>query len=721
MNPDDEVIEEEYTSREFYDEEEYYDNDSDDENEQIETAYNDEEDEQIGNHHERRNATTSGNRMYQSDDNEESESRVRQDVNGAASLSSSSSSSSSQNRSRSSRSNIDNASQEEEEGVVLEETVEPTPTTNPQTAIDDDTDDDNSWLGPHDERNSKTRDSVVVGINTPRRTNRRNGSSSSSSSSAAAAAAAGQAVDELRESLHANPIEGSSSNSTTSSPRSGEADQQHYQKTPSSSLLDILPPRSAMDDDNRIESRSESVEKVWTTNLLEDPASSPVIIGDPQPSADNFNNDIPEEIIEEEEEDSITRAQKQVHFEGLPENPPELTTWSSELAPRGMEENRNGEMPSSSSSSSYETDSSGSSYETDSSDSAGGADGSLVDLERQQQEQRLDEAKPRDNKMFIGPVICCAILILVAAAICLYLFSRDDDRLPVQQGISPPTIAPTTISMPTSSLAPTSYQLNDFCDDAIGPLAPGSDTRGTLAGATVDNADTCDESSVEFLPGVWYYVFGTGGEMMAHTCNNTNIDTRVSIFSGPCSNAQCLEFNDNYCGQQSAVSWNSEFLRPYFILVQGATRGPFELSIRARYNDECRDAVNLEVAPRSSTPIVMGQTIDAHPNPFICRGVTNNSPSVWYSVLGNGGDMEAVLTEADTDYNARISILTGSSCSNSICVVPRDGRGTRQVTWSSVEGINYFIIVHGEGANDVGNFGLQLRSGDGSEQRRSPW
>jgi hypothetical protein len=212
----------------------------------------------------------------------------------------------------------------------------------------------------------------------------------------------------------------------------------------------------------------------------------------------------------------------------------------------------------------------------------------------------------------------------------------------VQLPISP-SVAPTSI-MPSSSSSPSapesSIPRNDICQNAIGPLEPGTNTRGSTENALEDDVDRCVGTSNTSFPGVWYYVFGTGGEMMAHTCNNTEIDSQIYIFAGPCSNPECLEVSDNYCGRQSAASWDSEFLRPYFILVQGRTLlrsiGSFELSIEARYNDECSTAINLEATPRTNGPIVTGQTLEANPNPIVCGEETNTSPSVWHRVRGTG-------------------------------------------------------------------------------------
>ena len=53
---------------------------------------------------------------------------------------------------------------------------------------------------------------------------------------------------------------------------------------------------------------------------------------------------------------------------------------------------------------------------------------------------------------------------------------------------------------------------------------------------------------------------GTGERLFADTCDEkTNFDTKLSIFAGrDCANLQCITGNDDGCGLQSTLSWDSE-------------------------------------------------------------------------------------------------------------------------------------------------------------------
>lgn len=397
--------------------------------------------------------------------------------------------------------------------------------------------------------------------------------------------------------------------------------------------------------------------------------------------------------------------------------------------------------------------------------SPGSSDTSDVESQPQPEYFAAAETRPKDSTFFKACIICLALLLLVGTALSLYFFyefTSDEHRDMIQFSptIAPgrpptrptgppilPTISSTkspsqpkpvtptpdspTTPIPNAPTPPPSsptrfpFQNNDECVDAIGPLLPGASTLGTTMNAREDDVNSCDNTSNNGLPGVWYYVLGNGGEMMAHTCSNTDIDSKISIYDGSCSNPQCLEVSDNFCGDQSAVSWDSEFQRTYYILVQGRSIqrsiGDFQLSIEARYNDECNNVITLKASAGATThnvPIIKGQTLEANPNAFVCNGVVNESPSLFYAVRGTGDEL-AVIFQGGIDFNPRISVLVGD-CSNLSCVA-QSGEGDVQLSWASFRDINYFIMVHGETASDVGNFAFQVRSVDAAAQGRVPW
>jgi len=65
-------------------------------------------------------------------------------------------------------------------------------------------------------------------------------------------------------------------------------------------------------------------------------------------------------------------------------------------------------------------------------------------------------------------------------------------------------------------------------------------------------------------------VQGTGERLYADTCSDqTDFDTKLSIFSGRCDELVCVNGNDDACGLQSSISWDSELGEFYWILLHG--------------------------------------------------------------------------------------------------------------------------------------------------------
>ena len=317
-------------------------------------------------------------------------------------------------------------------------------------------------------------------------------------------------------------------------------------------------------------------------------------------------------------------------------------------------------------------------------------------------------------------IIIVALLLLIGVVVGIVVISqtrRKTSPVPTDDISQSPTMQPSmsTSRAPNYSASPTAPGIpdNDVCAGALGPLVPNfSSNYGTIVNAGVDTVDRCGDVK-DSGPGVWYYTFGTGGEMMAHTCLGTNFNSQVTIFSGSCEKPVCIEANDDFCGSgksQSAVSWESSYGEMYYILVTGNSDfedGSFNLMVGARSNDECSTAIGpLTVEENSS---VSGSTIGATPNDISCNGVENESNSVWYQVRGTGGDMTVDWCE-EIDFAAKITILTGS-CDDLECTTVLSEESCR-VTWKSILSRNYYVLVAGQTEEDTGDFTLHLSSTD---------
>ena len=120
----------------------------------------------------------------------------------------------------------------------------------------------------------------------------------------------------------------------------------------------------------------------------------------------------------------------------------------------------------------------------------------------------------------------------------------------------------------------------------------------------------------------------------------------------------------------------------------------------------------------NATPIVCGQMISGTTVNATNSGTGENGicsvsqtmPGVWYRVTGNGQIMTAHL--CNTAWDSKISVFSGTSCSALTCVGGNDDNGplcvgtSASYQWTSVVGLNYYILVHGFSVNNSFQLGL---------------
>jgi subtilisin-like proprotein convertase family protein len=175
----------------------------------------------------------------------------------------------------------------------------------------------------------------------------------------------------------------------------------------------------------------------------------------------------------------------------------------------------------------------------------------------------------------------------------------------------------------------TSTVENDLCEDAIAINCGGS-ASGTTTGATPDDGVAGAECGATITaPGVWYAFTDSSGltaTVTATLCNGTGYDSKISVFEGDCAALVCVDGNDDDCGVQSSISWESDGTSTYYILVHGfgGATGNYVLDV------SCVPVLGLE------DTAVDGFTY--FPNPaldVLNVGATNNIDSVSiYNLLG---------------------------------------------------------------------------------------
>jgi hypothetical protein len=177
---------------------------------------------------------------------------------------------------------------------------------------------------------------------------------------------------------------------------------------------------------------------------------------------------------------------------------------------------------------------------------------------------------------------------------------------------------------------------NDLCEDAI-VLTCGDIISGSTSNAT-DNGGNAS-------PDVFYSYTGNGtAEMITISlCDtNTNFNTFLRVFTA-CDLTEEIAFNDNSCGDQSEVEFESDGTSTYYILVEGSgstDSGEFTLEIT------CEDLLSTQENNLSQVSI--------YPNPVsdilnIHSKMNINKLEV-YNVSG-----QKVLTKQNVQGNQQIN------------------------------------------------------------------
>jgi hypothetical protein len=268
-----------------------------------------------------------------------------------------------------------------------------------------------------------------------------------------------------------------------------------------------------------------------------------------------------------------------------------------------------------------------------------------------------------------------------------------------------------------------------------------------VMGSTIDATDDTEDLDLNFCgtpiaaPGVWYLLDGEGSGVRVSTCSDaTEYDTALSIFSmsSDGESMQCIGGGDNdqRCiarPKSSSVAFFAESGVSYYILVHGTNSevGFFGLTATAFdrvENDVCDSAIPIS----DDGSLVKGSTWMAsidQANVFHCGAFVGLKAGVWYRAVGTGETFTATTCSPETDFNTAVSIFKGScggfDSLHLQCVAGNDDDyvcagqfGTSTVSWPTLEGEVYYILVHASYFSDLeamflsayGEFGLTLNA-----------
>lgn len=239
------------------------------------------------------------------------------------------------------------------------------------------------------------------------------------------------------------------------------------------------------------------------------------------------------------------------------------------------------------------------------------------------------------------------------------------------------------------------------CDNAEDITCDDQTLSGTTIGYPSNALDFCGTSGTS-APGRFYIFEGTGDTVVVNTCENTNFDTKLFVFtSTDCNTLTCITGNDDECGLQSQVSFESVPDTRYYIYVSGfgSSSGNFDLEltcVQPIENDTCEGATAINCGD-----VVTGNTDFANsenlPN---CNFLSiNTAPGVWHSIQGTGGDI--ALDLSGSAYDTKLAVFSGA-CDSLTCVASDDDDGdglTSSLIFESNAGETYYVYVTGFGSN----------------------
>ncbi|WKZ64869.1 MAG: T9SS type A sorting domain-containing protein [Flavobacteriales bacterium] len=167
---------------------------------------------------------------------------------------------------------------------------------------------------------------------------------------------------------------------------------------------------------------------------------------------------------------------------------------------------------------------------------------------------------------------------------------------------------------------------NDACANAINV------SSYPYASPVVNNSLATDDVPASVCTGpyknVWWRVEGVCGTMTASTCAGSNFDTEIAVFSGDCLTPLEVICNDDFCGVQSQVTWNSTPGAFYYISVGSyssfSSTGNIALTVTATVDDTDGDLIADCDDNCPTTPGEQGDACDDS-NPNTVLDVLNGS------------------------------------------------------------------------------------------------
>eukprot|EP00536_Pseudo-nitzschia_multiseries_P000864 jgi/Psemu1/234064/estExt_Genewise1.C_110055 len=232
-------------------------------------------------------------------------------------------------------------------------------------------------------------------------------------------------------------------------------------------------------------------------------------------------------------------------------------------------------------------------------------------------------------------------------------------------------------------------------------------------GLNPQKVESCGHTGYHTAPGVWFSVEGTGKVLEASTCGSSfDLDTQISVFSNGCGSLECIAGTgqEHPCGDNGSVTWETEVGEIYHVYVSGRSGrvGDFILNINDVPEADgftCTGALPLE---KGITSIQSNTTSAPLVSIERCSG-SNAVQGVWHKIVGTGVTMTFSVCNNETDFDARISMFTGS-CNGLSCVANTGSQcGVNdEIIITTHVGEIYHLLVHGAHSSSIGNYRLDI-------------
>jgi len=254
----------------------------------------------------------------------------------------------------------------------------------------------------------------------------------------------------------------------------------------------------------------------------------------------------------------------------------------------------------------------------------------------------------------------------------------------------------------------------------------GATTSGTLAGATASTAPSGCSGTDPALPNfkagddVWFKFVATdvSHKITLSVTGGSPTDLYLMGYDGGVS-ADCGTMSAIFCSDPEISTMtgltvgNTYFLRVFSNSTSAGATTNFDVCVGTAptliSNDDCSDVETITSLPFDRS---YDATSATNTGGFVtATGCDPLNDGVWFSVLGDGGDIS--ITVRPTSWNAGIGVYTGT-CAALTCVATKNIGGNSVVealTFSSTLGVTYLInIAHPSGTVDgpEGVFELSL-------------